>query len=289
MVCGGNLSEPIFLVGTGRCGSTIIYSLLAMHPDLAWISSWVDAFPAFPVFALVNRVLNLPGMDRHRTRQFIPKPVEPNTVFSRLVKNYYTEILGDDVVEEARAALLPLLVRIQQYHGKPRFLGKMVGRPVKIELFAKLFSDAFFIHVTRKLKPTVSSFMQVDFYSATGTLDRWRWGLIPEAYLDYYEGCSRAEEVSAAIKVTLKRTEIEHQLERIDTSRWMELPYAEFVRAPVEYLHKVGKIAGLRIDNAFVHRLKALHVYGGADEKWRQFFNEAQVRNLDSFQALAGF
>lgn len=283
------ITDPIFLVGTGRCGSTITYSLLAMHPDLAWIPSWVDAFPAFPGLAAANRLLNLPGMDRFRERRFLPKPVEPNKVFAHLLTHYYSETLDDEVVEKARTRLLPLLARILRFHGRPRFLGKVVGRPVRIDLFAQLFPGAFFIHVTRGLKPTVCSLMQVDFYSATGTLDQWRWETIPQAYLDYYENCGRADEVSAAIKVKLNRAEIERQIGRLDSSRRMVLPYAEFVQAPVEYLHKVGRFTGLRIDDVFVNRLKALQVYGGADEKWRQFFSEVQVRNLDGFQALATF
>lgn len=280
---------PVFLVGTPRCGSTIIYSLLGMHPDLAFIPSWVDFLPGFPVLAAANRLWDLPGMDRHRETRFFPKPVEPTKVFARLLTHYSLETLDDEVVEHARAPLLLVIDKIQRFHGKPRFLTKMTNRPVKIELLARLFPDAFFIYITRRLKPTVCSFMQVDFYHTTGPLDQWPWDVIPHAYLDYYESCGRSEEVSAAIKLKLNRSQIERQLGRIDSSRWMELRYAEFVQAPIEYLGEVAKFTYLRSDDTFVRRLKARHVYHGSDEKWTQFFSYTQVRNLDGFQALAGF
>ena len=162
------------MVGTGRCGSTIVYSVLAMHPNLAWIASWVSAFPRLPALSLANRLWDVPGIDRHLEGRFFPKPVEPNKTFEHVIANYYTEQLNDEIVEEARAKLVPLLARIQHFHGKPRFLGKLVGRPVKIDLLARLYPDAHFVHITRDLKPTVSSMLRVDFYGGWGKLKDYR-------------------------------------------------------------------------------------------------------------------
>ena len=66
------LDRPIFIVGTGRCGSTILYQLLSNHPQLGWISSWVDAFPMLPWLTVLNRFYQLPGGNRFRQRRFFP-------------------------------------------------------------------------------------------------------------------------------------------------------------------------------------------------------------------------
>ena len=55
---------PIFVVGTGRCGSTIVYSMLAMHPELAWIPSWMNVLPTMPIVSAINRLWGIPGTDR---------------------------------------------------------------------------------------------------------------------------------------------------------------------------------------------------------------------------------
>ena len=72
-------TPPVFLVGSGRCGSTISYSLLAMHPDMGWLSSWVGSSPARVFLSVANRMWNMSAMDWHRNRRFLPKPIEAAT------------------------------------------------------------------------------------------------------------------------------------------------------------------------------------------------------------------
>ena len=37
--------KPIFIVGTGRCGSTAFHKLLGAHPQLMWLSGFAEEFP----------------------------------------------------------------------------------------------------------------------------------------------------------------------------------------------------------------------------------------------------
>ena len=40
--------KPIFIVGTGRCGSTAFHKLLGAHPQLMWLSGFAEEFPFHP-------------------------------------------------------------------------------------------------------------------------------------------------------------------------------------------------------------------------------------------------
>src|SRR5215212_6202832 len=42
------ITKPIFIVGTGRCGSTLFHRLLATHPQLMWLSGFSHRFPDKP-------------------------------------------------------------------------------------------------------------------------------------------------------------------------------------------------------------------------------------------------
>ena len=42
------LKPPLFIVGCGRSGTTIVYELLCEHPDLAWFSNYAERWPALP-------------------------------------------------------------------------------------------------------------------------------------------------------------------------------------------------------------------------------------------------
>jgi len=44
------ITKPIFIVGTGRCGSTAFHRLLARHPQLMWLSGFAERFPYSPAW-----------------------------------------------------------------------------------------------------------------------------------------------------------------------------------------------------------------------------------------------
>jgi len=280
-------SAPLFLVGTGRCGSTIVYSCLAMHPSLAWIPSWLTTAPRWPVLAAANRFWELPGTDRWREARFFPKPVEPNTVWERWVPEFHREDARPDAVAQTQATLVPLVDRVKRYHGKPRYLGKLVGRPVKIELLASVFPEARFVHVTRDLKPTVSSLLLVDFFQNNAPLERWPWGTIPAALLDFYRANGSAQEVAAAITVVLNRVEVERQLGRLAADRWIEVSYTGFIGRPIEEMRRICRHADLSIDARFEQRIQGREIHGGDDRKWARHLTAEQVARLDAFEPLA--
>ncbi len=282
----GGPAAPVFLVGSGRCGSTIAYSCLAMHPDLAWIPSWLTAAPRFPLLTAANRFWDLPGTDRFRETRFFPKPVEPNIVFERWSHRFVAEDTSPEAVEEARAGLVPLLERIRRYHGKDRFLGKMVGRPVKVTMFDALFPAISFVHVTRDLRPTVCSLLQVDFYRDNAPLDRWPWGRIPDPYREFYEREGRPDEIAAAITVRLNVHELHRQLAAVATERWTELRYADFVKDPIAGVHAIARVADLPVSPEYERRLAARRMIAGQDSKWIKFFTPEQHRRLERFEAL---
>jgi len=279
------MGAPVFLMGTGRCGSTIIYSCLSMHPDFAWISSWLTVAPKHALVATANRLWRLPGTDRFRETRFFPKPVEPNSVFGAWVGRFRDEQVTTEALAEGRQRLAPLIERLVRYQGGKRFLAKLVGRPTKIEYFAKLFPQAYFVHITRELRPTVSSLMQVEFYRGD-QIANWPWGEIPQPYLDCYARSGKAEEVAAGIRVKLNLIQIRRQLAQVDHHRWMELPYAEFIREPVPSLQKVATLIGLPVKEDFLGRIRSRKLFAGADEKWKQYFTEEQKRNLDLVDAI---
>jgi hypothetical protein len=277
----------LFLVGTGRCGSSISYSCLAMHPEFAWLSTWLTLLPALPAVTLANRIWGIPGMDRFREARFFPKPAEPNTVFQHWDRHFPVEDATPDALAMSRRILPALVDRICRAQGRTRFLGKLVGRPVKIDTLARVFPDAHFVHVTRPLRPSTASLLHVEFYDARA-LDQWPWRAVPPAYLDFYRSRASPREIAAAIVIQANMLELERQLGDLKRDRWIELPYGDFVADPVTWIRTVGDHAGFTVDTAYVARLHRRQVYAGADDKWKKVFTPAELKNLDDFEAMAG-
>jgi len=257
---------------------------MAMHQAFSWIPSWLTEAPGYPVLAAGNRLWDLWGMDRFRETRFFPKPVEPNPVLEHWSSTFRREDMAPEVVEDSRATIPPLVSKLQKWHGNRRFLTKMVGRPVKIELLAALFPGARFVHITRALKPTTSSLLLVEFYRGGGFED-WPWGTIPPTYLEFYQARGKPVELAAAITLQLNLLELQRQLSAIGPSSWISLPYADFIADPIEGMRRLGDWAHFTVDETFLKRLLRRKLYAGADEKWQKHFSPAQRRNLDDFEA----
>jgi hypothetical protein len=280
---------PIFVVGTGRCGSTIVDSILAMHPQLSWMPSWVDTSGGYPVFAVVNRLWGRRFMDRYRESRFFPTPVEPYEVFERICQHFPREDVSEDVIAEAREKLVPVIDAIVRFHGNPRYLAKVVGRPVKVEMFATLFPNARFVHVTRGLKPTLSSLLKVHFFTGWGMIEDWKWDDIPADQIEFYRSRGESEVVGIAIRLRLNRVEIDRQLALVPPDLQIEVGYKDFVANPIEHLGRIADFAALSMESGFVERVRARNIYGGADDKWMTHFDEDQIRDLDEFETRFGY
>jgi hypothetical protein len=263
--------------------------MLAMHPEMSWMPSWVATSGGYPILAFANRIWNLSFLDSYREARFFPTPVEPYETFSRMCRHFRREDAADEVVAEAREKLVPLIENIVRYHGKPHYLGKLVGRPVKIELFAKLFPTARFVHVTRRLKPTLSSLLKVHFYDGWESIDEWPWGAIPEDQLHYYQSRGKSEVAGVAVRLHLNNAEVERQLEFIPPDQRMDVAYQDFVRDPVASLTRITEFAGLSMGPEYTARIRARNVYAEADKKWMTHLNEDQIRDLDEFEKRFGY
>src|SRR5688572_3870546 len=71
------VEKPIIVVGTGRCGSTMLHRLLALHPDLGWTSTFNEVFPTqtwLSVFCNRSQCRWLSHRIKHLT--CFPKPFE---------------------------------------------------------------------------------------------------------------------------------------------------------------------------------------------------------------------
>lgn len=255
-----------------------------MHPDLAWIPTWLTAAPSWPILAAANRLWDIPGTDRWRETRFVPKPAEPNAVWAHWMPDFASESASPAEVATAGAALGSLVTRIKRYQGKPRYLGKMVGRPVKVELLARTFPEAKFVVVTRDLKPTVSSLLLVDFFQNNAPLADWPWGEIPHSLLEWYEAAGRPEEIAAAITVILNKAALDRQISGLARDRWIEVRYRSFVDDPIAEIHRISDHAGLAMSRGLEERFRARDIRGGPDDKWARHLGAEQIARLDRFE-----
>lgn len=181
------IEKPIFIIGAGRSGTTVLYHLLTFHKDLCWFSNVSDRYPEMPVVPLANRVIELPWIgDKVKSRilnRTIPslRPVEgPVTYHEYAEFDFKRRMTEEDWTPELEEKFKGAIRNHLRWTGKARFLSKQTANNQRIRLIYKMFPDAYYIHIIRDGRGVASSLLHVPwhdriyFWWLDGNAEKWR-------------------------------------------------------------------------------------------------------------------
>lgn len=274
------VTRPIFLVGMGRSGTTIIFESLAQHPDLVWLSNYCEWMPRylFPnaMVPIVDR-LGLRGRKKQYGRsipvnRYLPQPDEAYAFWD----HYSQEKFSRDYLNAVRATpemagrVRSAIVRLMFWQRKSRFAAKLTG-PGRIAFLTSIFPDARFIHIIRDGRPVVESLLRQRFWREKGGLAGPYWEGTPQHLLQEWEASGRDPDVLAALQWRHVVQSIRADAAMLPTESYMELRYEDFVAGPKKSLAAICLFAGLPVDEGFL----AASGYGSGsfrnmNEKWRE-------------------
>ncbi len=155
------IDRPIFIIGAPRSGTSMLYDLLCLHEDAAYVNNLTNTYNAQPlaVSALCKKFgLNIRGERflKDSVDVDLYTPAEPFTYwgkwFSRDIESLYwkeqtRKDLGEAKVQEIKRDLQKILSLFAT--PKPRFICKFATIQPEIELIQEIFPDAHFINIVR--------------------------------------------------------------------------------------------------------------------------------------------
>ncbi len=167
------IKKPIFIVGSGRSGTTIFYNLIATHPELCWFSNYTNKLPEFPLLAMGHRLLEVPGLGKqlkfkmmHSKSPYVLKPMEAENIYHSYCK------FRDDIktTEEDLTAEMEYRLKSQirfhlKYTGKKRFISKQTANNQRIRMIHKMFPDAYYIHIIRDGRAVANSLQNIFWWN----------------------------------------------------------------------------------------------------------------------------
>lgn len=246
-------APPIFIVGSGRSGTTLLYELLCGHPDLAWISNITDRFPQSRIAPTLNR-LAPPGPSADS--RLAIRPSEGYRAFDWALPRFTgaasPALRKTHLTEPDRVRLHALAYRHVRGMSAERFINKNTRNTRRLAFLDAAFPDAQFIHVLRHPHSAVASMLRVDFWS---TLETWNQ--------PSHSRASTSSDHGAAAAARLWRDEVEEarraaQSLTARSSRYLEVRYEDLVQDSraslthlVEFLDLPGSAAFERHVNRF--------------------------------------
>lgn len=263
-----SIDRPIFMIGVPRSGTTALSEAISLHEDLGWISNYVNRLPFLPWLALFDRITDSAslgwllrgkkGQDRRlasQLRRLLPHTDEAFTFWKwyggeKMLWSYLIDQAADAAERERLVNSLRTILSCQD---KKRFFTKFTGPP-RIHYLNSLFADAYFIHVIRDPRATVSSLLKVSFWRRHGGLENpwWRDGLSADDIRKWHDrGKSPAALAAVQWNRIVALTRQEREL--IDPGRYLEVRYEDFTDAPHDILKSVFQSIDLP-DSAQAHK-----------------------------------
>ena len=261
----------VFVLGTGRCGSTLLAEILAAHPEIGWISALPDR---------LGRVA--------RSLRFEPRPSEAYALLreqvSPMLVDPFRDLTADDAAPWLERRLRAFFERRAQTEGRPVFMHKFTGWP-RARLLAAVFPEARFVHVFRDGRSVANSYVQVRFWQGYRGAPGWTFGDLSAEERRDWEATNHSWPYLAGLEWKRLMAAFEASRAEIDPARWLDVRYEDLVARPAEETTAVLRFAGLDRWDGLERRLAALRVSGGRTDAYREELRPEDVALLDRMLA----
>lgn len=279
-------SEFAFVLGTGRCGSTMLHEIVARHPDVGFVSNVEDRFP---VPAWAGRWNN--DLYRRVPERFTRKgrlryaPSEGYRLLDRKVSPAFStpsrDLLAEDVTPWLNARTLRFFEERARIQDKPLFLHKFTGWP-RSGFLQRILPDARFVNVIRDGRAVANSFLQMPWWKGYLGPDGWGWGPLPEEYERIWEESGRSFAVLAGLEWRILIEAFEAARAQVPEGQWLDVRYEDFVAEPRETMGHVLEFLGLGWTPAFESGFRMYRFDPSRQEAYRTDLGIHDVALLDA-------
>jgi hypothetical protein len=280
-----------FLIGTGRCGSSLVHELVARHPGVGFVSNLEDRVPWLPAGAgrwnnqLYRRVP--PALTRKGRVRFAPS--EAYAALAREVSPMVIAPVRDLVAADA----MPWLARrFEAFFSaragaqrKPVFLHKFTGWP-RTGFIDEVLPEARFVNVIRDGRSFAASTLRVPWETGYLGPERWRWGPLPEAYAVEWAASGRSFALLAGLGWKVMMDAYDSARSLIPDDRWLDVRFEDLLADPTGRCKEILEFLGLEWCRPFETALAGHELSTAPTTAWRTELDRASIRLLDA--SLAG-
>jgi len=254
------LRQPVFIVGCGRSGTTILGDTLSIHPSVTYLYEykhlWANAYPIIDVWS--KRARERGGRIDLTESTCTP---EQNR---RLTANFYCETVAT---------------------GKSQLVDKLPINNFRLPFINAIFPDGLFVHLLRNGLEVARS---IEWKAQEGSWyghEDYKW----EALQDYARRSENYRDLPALCDTARRRGLLEWRmsvetavefLETLPAERHIAVTYEELLDRPVEIIRRIEEFASLAPSKA---------VHGFAEANLQRRSPRIDVTHLsDTEERLAG-
>jgi omega-hydroxy-beta-dihydromenaquinone-9 sulfotransferase len=271
--------KPIVILGTGRCGSTVLHHLMAAHPRVMWLSNLCQRFPTKPAW---NRRM-VTAMGNPLVRRVAGERILPSEAYrfwDRYAYGFSTpfrDLVREDVTPRIKKQVRSVIENMLTER-RNRLLVKIAGWS-RIGFLDEIFEDAKFIHIVRDGRSVTSSLLHVDFWPGWKGPQGWGAGMLSPEDQATWERYGRSFVALAALQWRLRTRAIEAARRQLDPSRYLEVRYEEFCERPLDVIQGILDFGELPRSASFEEHVKRTPIRDS--NRWRDDLTARQQQILE--------
>lgn len=273
---------PIFVVGSGRSGSTIFYEMLTKHPDVAWMTPMLRRLPQYPQLnRLMLNLFRLPAVGSGLQRSRLGQTTEGYPYWDRYWRGFAApdrDLTAEDVTPVNRRAVLKVLESIPTPQRR-RPIIKLTGWP-RIGFLRAICPQAKFVHIVRDGRSVANSYLNINWWTGWKGPNNWAWGELSPDQRRIWEESGRSFVALAALNWTILMEAFEKATASLDDTNFMLIHYHQFCAEPVDTFRRLTAFCDLRWTSEFENSIRATTL-NSADDKWKRDLTPDQQRLLE--------
>ncbi len=257
------IRKAIIIHGPGRSGTTLLSHMLSLHPELFWISGWVNRFPDHPELGFFNRLQYPSNIESLlRNKRFLPRPAEAYGFWDHFFPGFRKGKV-EDLNKGSVKKCISTINKLNRFAGHSRFVTKITGMP-RSNVLDAVFEDPVVVWIDRDPMAVIMSFYK----------QRWNYKSKP----DLFKSKSFNELADEYLQMYLRFQEGKKDLE--SKFRVITVQYEDLLSDASAFFVKLQNDLGLKEDEGFSQKVKEWNIKHGSNISHKRSMNKKNAQYL---------